>query len=376
MYYFDHASTTPIAESVYDVFTKELLECVGNPSSPHRLGLSSKKKIERAKRTILKEINAEQFFDLYFTSSASESNTWVSSKLVTDHIFYSPADHPSSVYAALAQSERAQIHPLKLTRSGRIDIDDLVSMLNSLEGKKLVMASWINSQTGTSSRLLESSTFLKKNCSDLHLHLDGVQGVCRLPLSLDTTGIDSLTISGHKIGAPQGIAALILRKGISLPSLILGGGQQDGARSSTEPVALISALAAAFELPFFTLSKAFELSESARKIFKESPFNVVFPFEFEQGDSPYLFSCLVKDVPSDLLLRHLELIDIIISSTASCSSKSKKSNPQLEALGLDFSDQKKLIRFSFSPSTTRDDLESLSKGLKRVYEQLSFLIKG
>jgi cysteine desulfurase len=364
MIYFDHAATTPLLDEVHNLICESLKEDFANPSSKHKLGSLTAKKIEAARKNMLKLLEANSY-EMIFTSSATESNNQViktfSSK---SKVIYCLSDHPSISKC------------VEETGDYILESDNLLERVN--DETQLVVISLVNSQAGHIKNVEEITKAIKEKNSKTKVLVDAVQGVGKIPFSLKNSAIDYVSIAAHKIGGPRGIAALLYKKGIQLDNLLEGGGHENSKRSSTPATSLILGFELALKISVEKLEENLErvrlLNSKLTSAMEELHKNIEFPFK-EVETSPYILCLLFKGVPSDVLLRHLEMKEIYISSTTACSSKIKGKNPMFVGLGIDEKFHKNVMRVSISSSTTDEEVEEFIEKFKQVIEEISFLIK-
>ncbi|CBW27206.1 putative cysteine desulfurase [Halobacteriovorax marinus SJ] len=371
MIYFDHAASTPLISDALDVLVKSLQEDYANPSAAHKLGKLSKKKIERVRANILKTFKAKRGDQLIFLSSATEANNLIIKGLElrdSDKVHFSMGDHPSTVVPA--QSLQTQKEEIKLHLGGDIDLSDLVNKID--DSSALLILSHVNNQSGNLYDIEKISKEVKAKNPRIHIHVDGVQAVNKIEVKL-ATGIDSYTISGHKIGAPKGVGALFIKSGVELSAQMLGGGHEEGLRSSTVNTPLILSLATAIDVGQRELSDNFsrvsELNVYLREKLAELNLGIEFPFSF-QNTSPYILSLILPQISSDIVLRHLEMKDIFVASSSACSSKAKGYNAGYAAMGIDEAKHKFVLRVSFSRESTREEVDSFIENLNRVIKEI------
>jgi len=364
MIYFDHAATTPLLDEVHKLVCEGLKEDYANPSSKHKLGSIVASKIESARKKILKNLECKNY-DLIFTSSATESNNQVI-KSFSDpsKIIYCLSDHPSISKC--------------LEHSGQfvLESDDIVEKVDS--ETELVIISLVNSQAGIIKDIEEISTSIKQKNPKTRVLVDAVQGLGKIPFSLSHSSIDYISIAGHKIGGPRGIAGLLIKKGAPIKALLEGGGHENGLRSSTPATSLILGFEKAIEISCANLDRNYNEVEQLKNHLINSMAvihkNIEFPFK-EIQTSPYIVCLIFKGIPSDVLLRHLEMKEVYISSTTACSSKIKGRNPMFVGLGLEEKYHKNVMRISFCSTTTKEDVELFISKFKEVINEVSFLIK-
>ncbi|MEN8223681.1 MAG: aminotransferase class V-fold PLP-dependent enzyme, partial [Acidobacteriota bacterium] len=241
MIYLDHAASTSMWDEALEVLMTSSREDFSNPSSSHKFGKGILKKIENSRKFMLDFLEADPLYDLFFTSSATESNNTVIKGLNLsegDIVYVSEADHPSLLKPAQSlENSGVIIKYIPMEDSGGINVEELLNLLNGKE--KLLILSFVNNQSGNIIDVTGIGASIKAKCDQIHVHVDGVQGFCKLPFSLGGGVIDSFSVSSHKIGGVKGAAALYLRKGLVVSPLLSGGGQEGGMRSSTRPAPLI-----------------------------------------------------------------------------------------------------------------------------------------
>jgi cysteine desulfurase len=379
MLYLDYAASAPLRQSALDVLTASMENDYANPSSAHKLGRDLEKRIETCRRDFLNFLGANAHDRLIFTGSATESNNTLIEGIDLkqgDAAMVSLADHPS-VTAPMARLEdrNVQVVEIPLNQDGAPDEGAFFDLFNP--SVKLVILTHVNNQSGVVVDIQRLSSEIKKINPDVHIHVDAAQGFGKIPFSLDHGKIDSLCISSHKTGGPKGIAALYLRPGVTMRPLLYGGGQEHGLRSSTQAAPLIFSFARAareaVETMETSLAHVTELNRLARQLLSKKLDTVQFPFTSHGG--PYILTFLLPGISSDIIIRHLEQRDIIISSTSACSSKIKGVNAVFSALRLPPQMHKYVLRASFSHQTAKTDIEKFCDTLITIYDELKMYIK-
>lgn len=366
MYYFDHAASTKLYPEVVEVLSKSFELDYPNPAAKHAAGKACAKKIENARQEILKGLglSGEGQFEIIFTSSATESNNQVI-RSIEDGIVYLAGDHPS-VTKVIDGGE------------GLKSIDEIVDAVN--DTTKLVCISLVNSQSGQLFDVESITQKVKEKNKSCLVHVDATQGFGKVPFTLKNSQIDFVSFGAHKMGGPRGIAGLIYRSGLSekLKRYLRGGGHEKGLRASTPATSLILALAKACELSFADLDKNMarvsELKEEIKTKLASFHNNISYPFE-ERKTSPYILCVQFAGIASDVLMRHLEMKQIMISSSTACSAKIKGKNPLFVGLGIDEKYHKNILRISLGKSTTKEEVDAMLDGFKQVIDEIGFLIK-
>ena len=247
--YVDNNATTMVAPRVVEAMTPFFTELYGNPSSMHSFGGEVGKAIEKARGKVAALINASAG-EIVFTSCGTESDsTAIKAAIAANpekkHIVTSRVEHPAikNLYEQLAtQGYRTTFVPVN--SDGELDLDYLYD--NLTDGTALVSIMWANNETGVIFPVKEIAAEVKKR--GIVFHTDSVQAVGKVPIDVQASGIDMLSLSGHKIHAPKGVGALYIRKGTRFSPFLVGGHQEGGRRGGTENVASIMGLGTAAEL--------------------------------------------------------------------------------------------------------------------------------
>ncbi len=380
MLYLDFAASTPISSHALNVLQRSMLEDFANPSSAHKLGKTLLKRIDETRLEFLKLLNAPKDFDFIYTGSATESNNMIIRGLdlkASDELLYCEADHPSVVNPAKWWKEKqVKVLSYSLDKNGSILIESLLEQVN--EKTKLVILSQVNNQSGNLHPVAEIAKKIKMINPNVIVHIDGVQGFAKVETDLSNGAVDSYVISSHKIYGPKGISGVCLNKKLKLTPLLIGGGHENGWRSSTQAAPLIFSFLEAsrvlFEKREFHFNEIVEKQKGLREKILELHKNISFPFPMDVI-SPYIMTFMFKGLSSDILLRHLEAKDVYISSSSACSSRAKGISPVFSALNIDEKDHKFMLRVSFSYNTTKEDLNNFVKIFKEVADDLSLFIK-
>lgn len=374
MTYFDHAASTTLYPEVLDILSTTQREDFANPSSQHILGHKLSEKIDEYRNNFLKILGAGKTDNLIFTSSATESNNTIVKGLKFksgDVILYCRADHPSltAPIENIAKHNQLMLREIILQNDGTIDVDHFVNQLD--DSVKLVALTHVNNQSGVWSDI-ENLTKLVKEKTKAHIHVDCVQSFAKFELKV--MGIDSLSFTSHKIGGPKGIAGLFLKSGHGVEPLLLGGGQEEGFRSSTVAFPLIAAFHEAMKISFKNLDNAFSKNSKQSNMIKMKLGSEISSIQFSfKSTSPYIISFILPNISSDIILRHLEARNVFISSTSACSSKISGYNSSLAAMNIPECFHKNFIRISMSQITTETEVEVLIKEFVDVWNNLKHI---
>ncbi len=244
-HYLDYAATAPVLPQSAQA-ARDALERFYNPSAQYPAALEAAKTLTDCRRSLAAALGC-QMEEVFFTSGGTEGNNWAMSwatQRKRGHIITTAIEHPSVLEPAKALAQQGfDVTYLPVDAAGHISVDDFRAALR--EDTVLCSVMLANNELGTVQPVAECCAAAKAYNKDIFFHTDAVQAFLKLPFTARDLGVDALSISGHKVGAPKGVGALFLKKGSRLKPLLLGGGQEGGMRSGTESTVLISALAAA-----------------------------------------------------------------------------------------------------------------------------------
>ena len=373
MIYLDHAATTPVPRAVADAMYEVLTEQFGNPSSQYPMGLEMKRRVEVWRKTVADALGcgAKQ---LFFTSCGTEADNWAvtaacwQNRHLGRHIVTTAVEH-SAVLEACRWMERQgyEVTYLVPAQDGSLSAEQVLAAVR--QDTALVSCMLVNNELGTVLPVAQAARLVRRLGSSALIHCDGVQGFLKIPFTPAELGVDLLTVSGHKIHAPKGIGALYIRRGLKLPPLIRGGGQEEGLRSGTEATAQIAAFAAAVRAGAATREadirhmaglKAETLARLQEAVPGLKPIG--------SGTAPHILAVTLPGYKSEVIVRFLSDRGICLSSGSACH-KGKPSHVYA-ALKLPKSDLDGALRISFSYDTTQQDVDALADGLRAAKGQL------
>jgi cysteine desulfurase len=372
--YLDYAATTPVRSEVLEAMMPYLTDrSFGNPSSAHRFGRAARAGIEQARRQIAEALDAEPN-QVIFTSGGTEADN-----LGIVGAALAARDRGAGMCAAVSAVEHkavlAAAHAL-CHLGGReillpVDSDGLLELdaLNeALAGPlSVVSVMWVNNEVG----VVQPVGDIAERCrdADVVFHTDAVQAIGKVPVSVQNLCCTLLTISGHKIGAPKGIGALIVRNRKAVEAILHGGGQQYGIRPGTENVAGAVALGRAVQLAAAEqgalAARLTELrDELAARLQTAVPGLVVNALKSPRA--PHLLSVAVPGADSEALLMHLDLAGIAASSGSACSTGAVEPSHVLVAMAVPHELALGTIRFSFGRESTLQDVERAAEVVPAV----------
>ena len=373
MIYLDNNATTRVAPEVFEAMQPYLSDFFGNPSSAHTLGRTMKLAIEQAREQVATLIGAAETSEIFFTSCGSESDNWairgaLASQPSKKHIVTTLVEHEAvrNVCRQL-ESEGYEVTWLGVNEKGDLDFPALREALRP--DTALVSVMLANNETGVLFPINHIGAIVRER-SEALFHVDGVQAVGKIPI--DLTNVDLFALSGHKLHAPQGIGALYIRKGISLPSFIIGGAQEHGRRAGTSAVPNIVGLGAACKLASEDddHSRIRELRDRLENGILEQ-----IPNTRRNGDPvnrlPNTSNISFEYIEGQNILLHLDQLDICVSTGSACHSTTHESSPTLHAMHVPYTAAQGSIRFSLGRYNTNEDIETTLGVLPGIIEKLA-----
>lgn len=368
--YLDNAATTKMDKSLIKVYQSFSCDEYFNPSAGYEEAIKNSKNLEYARDVILKKLNAK-IGDIIFTSGATESNNLAIKGSIREgkwEYIFSSGEHPSvyNVAKGMEQSGRV-VNFIPLQKSGEIDYNKLEEFVN--DKTRLVSVMFVNNETGVVNNLQKVCQIVKSKNPKTLIHVDGVQGFCKIVIDLSKLDIDFFTISAHKFHGPKGVGALYVKNKNALKSIVQGGGQEFNLRSGTENLPAIMAMAKRIE--DIDVKHNFELvSVLKTKFLSMIDKNCV---KFIDGGSPYILSLSFYGVNGETLMRALEN-EIVVGTGSACSTK-KSGNRVLESMGFDMDYIKSCIRVSFNPYQSVEEIENAAKIIMKKYFEIYERVK-
>lgn len=373
--YVDNNATTMVAPEVLDAMMPYFSTYYGNPSSMHSFGGDIAGAIKSARENVANLIGSAPG-EIVFTSCGTESDgtairAAIESYPDKKHIVTSRVEHPAikNLYESLSKKGyRATFVPVD--DSGRLDIDYLYNSLS--EDTAVVSLMWGNNETGVLFPIEEISREVKSR--GILFHTDAVQAVGKIPINVTESGVDMLSLSGHKLHAPKGIGALYIRKGTRFSPFMIGGHQESGRRGGTENTASIIGLGKAAELASEHLErKGYDAVSRLRDKLEYNLLEKV-PNAIVNGDPasrlPNTTSIAFEYVEGEAILLMMNEHGICASSGSACTSGSLEPSHVLRAMGVPFTAAHGSIRFSLSRYNTEDEIKMILQELPPIIERL------
>ncbi len=371
--YADNAATTAVLPEVVEAMMPCFEKEWGNPSSLHDNGQRAKEILDDARARIAKVFECDAS-EIYFTSCGTESDNWAikgaayAAKAGRNKIVTSKIEHHAVLHTCeFLEKQGYEVVYVGVKSNGVIDMDELAASVDDRTAIVAVMMA--NNEIGTIQPIEEIAKIA--HAHGALMFTDAVQAVGALRVKPRELGVDMLSMSGHKLGAPKGIGALYIKKGVRIANLIDGGGQERGKRGGTENLPYIVGFARALELAEERIPDNERVAAMRDRLIegllklpytnlngdakKRLPGNVNVSFEFVEGES---------------LMLWLNIEGISASTGSACSSKSLDPSHVLLATGLPVEKAHGSIRFSLSHSNTDEDVDYILKAVSEVVEKL------
>ncbi len=376
--YLDYAATTPVcpsaAQAAYEVLTGNF----GNPSSGYEMGRQAAAAVKLWRADVAAALGCTPG-ELFFTSCGTEGDNWAlraaarAMRRRGDHIITTAVEHAAVLQTArFLEDEGFRVTYLQPDKTGHVTVEDFKKALE--KNTIAVSMMLVNNETGALFPVAQCAKAAKALNRDILFHTDAVQGFCHVPFTPKSLGVDLLTISGHKIGAPKGVGALYIKKDIQgkIKPLLFGGGQEDGRRPGTEPTAQLAAFAAACRAAKGAdMESVRQIKQYALSRLQEQVNGLVVVSE---GDAPHICAVSLPGYPSQMVMNDLDARGICISNGSACH-KGKPSHV-FAALGLPGDVLKGVLRLSFAPATTREEIDALCDALAQVTRERLSVMKG
>lgn len=373
--YLDHAATTPMLPEAAAALTAQL-SFTGNPSSLHASGRQARRIVEESRERIAAAINCRPG-EVVFTSGGTEADNLALKGLYWSRgrrrVLASAIEHHAVLDPLhwLAQDEGAEVTLVPVDRLGRLDLDALRSAVaEDPEDIGLISVMWANNEVGTLQPLDEVVAIATRH--GIPVHSDAVQAVGSVPVDFAGSGVDALTLTGHKVGGPYGVGALVVRRELELTPLIHGGGQERDVRSGTIDTPAIAGLAAAVEI-----SVKHQVEHAARvgalRDDLEARIRAVVPDATFGGDPEHRLPghahVQFPGCEGDSLLMLLDAQGIECSTGSACNAGVPQASHVLLAMGCTEDESRSSLRFTLGHTSTSSDVDALLAALPPAIER-------
>ena len=369
MIYLDNSATTKPCAAAVDAMTTALTDGWANPSALYQFGFDAAKALRSARARVAMTMGAEQD-RVFFTSGGTEADNWAILGTAKrqgkrgKHIVTTAIEH----HAVLRTMKELEFQGFEITYlqpddMGRISVESLKAALRP--DTILVSVMMVNNEVGSVMPISQMAKLTHKLCPEAYFHTDAVQGFLKVPFTAKTLGADLISVSAHKVHGPKGCGALYISPRLrSFPSLLHGGGQENGYRSGTEATPAILGFAAACE----ALAPSYK-----EDILHESNLlnDAIAQISLMDGvvingchEAPHILSLAIPGVPTQNSINILQDAGICVSAGSACA-KGHRSHV-LEAMGVPGDVIDSAFRVSLSRETTREDIAALIAGIQNI----------
>jgi cysteine desulfurase len=370
--YLDNNATTPVLPEVFEAMKPFYLEGFGNASSIHHYGQNARAAVERARAQVAALLNARPA-EIVFTSGGTEADNAGIFGLVSrgDHIVTSTIEHSAVLKTCKRLEEMGcEVTYVAVNERGEVVPDEIRKALRP--NTRLITIMMANNETGVIQPVEEIGRIAQE--ADVFFHTDAVQAAGKVPIDVTRIACDVLSISGHKIHAPQGTGALFVKKGTLIQPLIYGGSHERQRRAGTENLPGIVGLGKAAEIarewfkgdgPADMSAMRDRLQDSILRVVEEAGVN-------GQGAQrvPNTTNLWFDHCEGEALVIALDLKGLAVSSGAACSSGAIEPSHVLLAMGLPHERARSSIRISLGKQTTKDDVDFAIRVVPEVVARL------
>ncbi len=378
--YLDHAATTPMLPAAIETMTRHLAD-VGNPNSLHASGRHARRVVEESRETIAQALNCRPV-EVVFTSGGTDADnlalkgiywsrraadprrTRILSTTVEHHAVLDPLDW-------LAEHEGTSVELMPVDSRARLDVEALrAAVERDPESVALISVMWANNEVGTLQPIDEVVAIAAPH--GIPVHTDAVQAVGAVPVDFAASGVDALTLTGHKLGGPYGVGALVVRREVEVTPISHGGGQERDIRSGTLDAPGIAAFASAVELsvkeqPAHAARVAALRDDLVRRVIEQVPdAHLHGDAELRLPGNAHLG---FPDCQGDSLLMLLDARGIECSTGSACSAGVPQPSHVLLAMGCADEAARHSLRFSLGHTSTTGDVDALVREIAAVVER-------
>jgi cysteine desulfurase len=378
VHYLDHAATTPMVPAAIEALTAHLRD-VGNPSSLHASGRHARRVVEESRETIAQALNCRPG-EVVFTSGGTEADNlalkgihWSRAAALgpTPRLVSSAIEHHAVLdpLAWMHEVGEAEVCLLDVDHAGRIDLDQLRRLVAE-RPVSLISVMWANNEVGTLQPLEEVVAIAAEH--GIPVHTDAVQALGAVPLDFAASGVDAMTVTGHKVGGPYGVGALVVRRELGVTPLVHGGGQERDIRSGTLDAPAIAGFAAAVELAVKQQAEHAARLTALRDDLVRRVTDVV-PDAHLHGDPvdrlPGNAHLGFPGCEGDSLLMLLDARGIECSTGSACSAGVAQPSHVLLAMGCSDEAARHSLRFSLGHTSTQADVDAVVAAIGPVVER-------
>ncbi|MEV8637345.1 cysteine desulfurase family protein [Streptosporangium sp. NPDC051023] len=376
--YLDHAATTPMLPEAIEAMTAQLGR-VGNASSLHTAGRRARQVVEESRESVADALGARPS-EVVFTSGGTEADNlaikglyWARRAKGATRILVSAVEHHAALDPAhwLGDRQNAVVELLDVDEFGRVHPQTLRTAIErDPDSVALVSVMWANNEVGTVQPVRVLAAIARDH--GIPFHTDAVQAVGQLPVAFADSGVDALTLSGHKVGGPMGVGALLLARGVDPVPVLHGGGQERDVRSGTIDAPSVAGLAAAVQTAVArqaeTAARLTGLRDALIRKIRQAVPDVILngdPVNRLPGNAHFSF----PGCEGDALLMLLDAKGVECSTGSACSAGVAQPSHVLLAMGADAVRARGSLRFSLGHTSTEPDVDRVADVIALVVER-------
>lgn len=361
--YLDHNATSALRPQAKAAMV-DALDAGGNPSSVHTEGRAARRRVDVAREQVAGLVGARADM-VIFTSGGTEANALALRGSGAERLIISATEHPAVMDAARGSDLPVSIVPVD--ENGVLELEALERVLTNDNGKALISVMVANNETGVLQPIQEIVSLAQAHGA--LVHTDAVQAAGKITVSFPLLGIDMLTLSAHKLGGPQGVGALVVRDGLELTPMLLGGGQERRRRGGTENGPGIAGFGAAAQAAHTGLADYESNIRGLRddlqaKLLESDPDLEIFSREADRLPNTLCFAH--PEMTAETLLIAFDLEGIAVSSGSACSSGKVEQSPVLAAMGVEEALASGAIRVSLGWNSNVDDVERFADAWTKI----------
>ena len=376
MIYLDNNATTQVAPQVFAAMRPFLEASYGNPSSAYGFADEVKAAIESARESVAALLGAASPTEIAFTSGGTESDNWailgaLEATPEKRHIVTTRVEHE----AVRKLCEKLEIQGYAVTwldvdETGSLDLDHIRNAIR--DDTAIVSVMMANNETGVLFPVAGIAEIVKEK-GDAVFHVDGVNAVGKVPVNLRNTKIDLFSISAHKFHGPKGVGALYVRDGLRLPSIQIGGGQENSRRAGTEAVHQIAGIGAAakYVSDLSPATRTRELRDKLEKgILETIPNTTVNGTREAELRLPNTSHISFENTNGEMILSRLDDEGICVSTGSACHAADHTASPVLQAMNIPYSRAMGSIRFSLGRLNSEGEVTDVLSKLPAMIEEI------
>lgn len=365
--YLDHAATTPMAPEVIEVMTTALTNNYGNASSIHTLGKKNRVLVDYARQTMAQSIGAHAR-EIIITSGGTEGDNMALLKTAEhyadkgNHIITTVIEHPAVLNPLrYLETKGFEVTYLPVNDKGQVTLEQVKDAIRP--ETILISMMHANNEVGTVMPIQAVGEYLESLDQEIAFHTDAVQAYGTVSLDVNELRVDLLSVSAHKMNGPKGIGFLYVREGLNIPSLLLGGAQENEHRAGTENIPAILAFEKAIQLNIEKREKNYECLSNLKTSFIEGLNHLDIEYAINgdvEKSLPHILNVYFPSVRSDMLLIKMDLNGVAISAGSACSAGSIEPSHVLVAMyGEEAEEINHSVRFSFGLGNTEAEIEQV-----------------